>query len=44
MPAAGFTALKVLMPNQEKMDKATFLMCAVEYIKQLQVPNSYRHT
>lgn len=25
------------MPNQDKMDKATFLMSAVEYISQLQV-------
>lgn len=25
------------MPNQDKMDKASFLMAAIEYIKQLQV-------
>lgn len=32
-----FQALRELMPTQEKMDKATFLMAAVEYIRQLQV-------
>lgn len=44
VPAAGFAALKALMPNQEKTDKATFLMSAVEYISQLQVLLSSRLT
>ena len=33
----GFQALKALMPTQEKQDKASFLMAAVDYIRQLQV-------
>ena len=32
-----FQALRDLMPSQEKMDKASFLMAAVEYIRKLQV-------
>lgn len=31
-----FQALRDLMPSQEKMDKASFLMAAVEYIRKLQ--------
>ena len=31
-----FQALRELMPGQDKMDKASFLMNAVEYIRQLQ--------
>ena len=32
-----FQALRDLMPGQEKTDKASFLMAAVEYIRKLQV-------
>ncbi|CAL5218448.1 g129 [Coccomyxa viridis] len=32
----GFQALRDLMPAQEKMDKASFLMAAVDYIRKLQ--------
>ena len=33
----SFQALRDLMPSQEKTDKASFLMAAVEYIRKLQV-------
>ena len=32
-----FLALRELIPHKDKMDKATFLQQAVEYIRQLQV-------
>lgn len=32
----GFVALRELIPHKDKMDKATFLQQAVEYIRQLQ--------
>ena len=35
--ACRFQALRDLMPTQEKMDKASFLMAAVDYIRRLQV-------
>ena len=36
--ALGFEALRELLPNNDRrMDKATFLQEAVEYVRQLQV-------
>ena len=32
-----FQALRDLMPTQEKMDKASFLLASVDYIRRLQV-------
>ena len=32
-----FNALRELIPHKDKMDKATFLQQAVDYIRQLQV-------
>ena len=37
----SFEALRMLLPNQEKADKATLLMSAVAYIKQLQVRHAH---
>lgn len=33
----SFAALRELLPRTEKCDKATFLISAVQYIKELQV-------
>ena len=42
MLPCSFQGLRDLMPSQEKTDKASFLMAAVEYIRKLQVRAALR--